>query len=57
MVGTNVASDTLSHVASAGVIGGAVIVIGEDYGEGASILQERTDLKEREAALAAVTAA
>ncbi len=42
VVGTNVASDALSHVASAGVMGGAVIVIGEDYGEGASILQERT---------------
>jgi indolepyruvate ferredoxin oxidoreductase alpha subunit len=41
-VGTNVASDALSHVASAGVRGGAFIVIGEDYGEGASILQERT---------------
>jgi indolepyruvate ferredoxin oxidoreductase alpha subunit len=42
VVGTNVASDALSHVASAGVVGGAVVVIGEDYGEGASILQERT---------------
>ena len=42
VVGTNVASDPLSHVASAGVVGGALIVIGEDYGEGASILQERT---------------
>jgi indolepyruvate ferredoxin oxidoreductase alpha subunit len=42
VVGTNVASDALSHVASAGVVGGALIVIGEDYGEGASILQERT---------------
>ena len=42
VVGTNVASDPLSHVASAGVIGGSLIVIGEDYGEGASILQERT---------------
>ena len=42
VVGTNVASDALSHVASAGVIGGSVIVIGEDYGEGSSILQERT---------------
>src|SRR5947208_841551 len=41
VVGTNVASDALSHVASAGVIGGTVVVIGEDYGEGASILQER----------------
>src|ERR671925_268992 len=42
VVGTNVASDALSHVASAGVRGGSLIVIGEDYGEGASILQERT---------------
>src|SRR5262245_16426799 len=42
VVGTNVASDALSHVASAGVRGGCLIVIGEDYGEGASILQERT---------------
>ncbi len=42
VVGTNVASDALSHVASAGLVGGALIVIGEDYGEGASILQERT---------------
>jgi indolepyruvate ferredoxin oxidoreductase alpha subunit len=42
VVGTNVASDALSHVASAGVRGGALVVIGEDYGEGASILQERT---------------
>jgi len=42
VVGTNVASDALSHVASAGVVGGSVIIIGEDYGEGSSILQERT---------------
>ncbi|MFQ5827822.1 MAG: thiamine pyrophosphate-dependent enzyme [Candidatus Methylomirabilia bacterium] len=42
VVGTNVAADGLSHLASAGVIGGVVIVLGEDYGEGASILQERT---------------
>src|SRR5437763_12865529 len=42
VVGTNVASDALSHVASAGVLGGALVVIGEDYGEGASVLQERT---------------
>src|SRR5512134_1495169 len=41
-VGTNVASDALSNVASAGVLGGALIVIGEDYGEGASIIQERS---------------
>ena len=42
VVGTNVASDALSNIASVGVIGGAVIVMGEDYGEGASIIQERT---------------
>src|SRR5467141_2775316 len=42
VVGTNVASDALSHVASAGVIGGALIVVGEDYGAGASVIQERT---------------
>ena len=41
-VGTNVASDALSNLASAGVMGGALIVVGEDYGEGASIIQERT---------------
>src|SRR5258706_410631 len=41
-VGTNVASDGLSNLASAGVRGGALIVIGEDYGEGASITQERS---------------
>ena len=40
--GTNVASDALSNLASGGVTGGAVIIIGEDYGEGSSIMQERT---------------
>ncbi len=33
VVGTNVASDALSNVASAGVTGGALIVVGEDYGD------------------------
>ncbi len=42
VVGTNVASDALSNLSSAGVKGGALIVIGDDYGEGASIVQERT---------------
>ena len=42
IVGTNVASDALSNVASAGVKGGALIVLGEDYGEGSSIIQERS---------------
>ena len=41
-VGTNVASDALSNLASAGVSGGALIVLGEDYGEGSSIIQERS---------------
>jgi indolepyruvate ferredoxin oxidoreductase alpha subunit len=42
IVGTNVAADALSNLASPGVIGGALIVIGEDYGDGASVIQERT---------------
>ena len=41
-VGTNVASDALSNLASAGVLGGTLLVLGEDYGEGSSIIQERT---------------
>jgi indolepyruvate ferredoxin oxidoreductase alpha subunit len=40
--GTNVACDALSNLASGGVLGGAVVIIGEDYGEGSSIMQERT---------------
>ncbi|MFL5086207.1 MAG: thiamine pyrophosphate-dependent enzyme [Xanthobacteraceae bacterium] len=42
VVGTNVAADALSNLASPGVVGGAMIIIGEDYGEGASIIQERS---------------
>jgi indolepyruvate ferredoxin oxidoreductase, alpha subunit len=42
VVGTNVASDALSNLASSGVKGGALIIVGEDYGEGSSIVQERT---------------
>ena len=42
VVGTNVAADALSNLASPGVIGGAMIIIGEDYGEGASVIQERS---------------
>src|SRR5882757_778550 len=41
-VGTNVASDALANLASGGVTGGALVIIGEDYSEGASIMQERT---------------
>lgn len=42
VVGTNVASDALSNLASAGVVGGVLIIVGEDFGEGASVIQERT---------------
>jgi indolepyruvate ferredoxin oxidoreductase alpha subunit len=42
IVGTNVAADALSNLSSAGVVGGVLIVVGEDYGEGASVIQERT---------------
>src|SRR6202035_1040266 len=41
-VGTNVASDALANLASGGVTGGALIVVGEDYAEGSSIMQERS---------------
>ena len=40
--GTNVASDALTNLASGGVTGGALVIVGEDYGEGSSIMQERT---------------
>jgi indolepyruvate ferredoxin oxidoreductase alpha subunit len=42
IVGTNVASDALANLASPGVQGGALIIVGEDYGEGSSVVQERT---------------
>lgn len=41
-VGVNVASDALANLSSSGVTGGAVIIVGEDYGEGSSIMQERS---------------
>src|SRR6201996_1343663 len=40
-VGLNVASDALANLSSGGVLGGALIILGEDYGEGSSIMQER----------------
>src|ERR671914_2001713 len=40
-VGINVASDALANLSSGGVTGGALVIIGEDYGEGSSIMQER----------------
>ena len=42
IVGTNVAADALSNLASPGVVGGVMIILGEDYGEGASVIQERS---------------
>jgi indolepyruvate ferredoxin oxidoreductase alpha subunit len=41
-VGTNVASDALANLSSAGVMGGALVIVGEDYGEGSSVIQERS---------------
>ena len=41
-VGVNVASDALANLSSSGINGGALIIVGEDYGEGSSIMQERT---------------
>ncbi len=41
-VGVNVASDALANLSSSGVCGGAMIIVGEDYGEGSSIMQERS---------------
>jgi indolepyruvate ferredoxin oxidoreductase alpha subunit len=41
-VGTNVAADALSNLASGGVTGGVLVILGEDYGEGSSIIQERS---------------
>ncbi|MEQ1648603.1 MAG: indolepyruvate ferredoxin oxidoreductase subunit alpha [Hyphomicrobiaceae bacterium] len=41
-VGTNVAADALANLASGGVTGGALVIVGEDYGEGSSIMQERS---------------
>lgn len=40
--GTNVASDALTNLASGGVTGGTLIILGEDFGEGSSIPQERS---------------
>src|SRR5438046_10521621 len=40
-VGTNVASDALANLASRALTGGALVIIGEAYCEGSSIMQER----------------
>ena len=36
------ASDALANLASGGVTGGALLIVGEDCGEGSSIMQERS---------------
>ena len=41
-VGANVAADALANLSSGGVTGGALVILGEDYGEGSSIMQERS---------------
>ena len=41
-VGTNVAADAIANLSSGGVTGGAMIIVGEDFGEGSSIMQERS---------------
>src|ERR1700687_3065572 len=38
IVGTNVAADALSNLSSPGVIGGAMIILGEDYGGQAGVV-------------------
>ncbi len=40
-VGVNVAADALANLSSSGVTGGALVIVGEDYGEGSSSMQER----------------
>ena len=41
-VGVSVAADALANLSSSGVTGGALVIVGEDYGEGSSIMQERS---------------
>ncbi|MBI2058553.1 MAG: indolepyruvate ferredoxin oxidoreductase subunit alpha [Nitrospirae bacterium] len=42
VLGLNFAADIVAHVASAGVTGGAVILVGEDYGCNNTIVAEKT---------------
>ena len=43
VAGTAVASDALANLATVGVRGGVVIIVGADFGEGANVGQERTN--------------
>lgn len=42
VVGFNVAADVIAHIASSGVTGGTVILVGEDYGCNNTIVAEKT---------------
>jgi indolepyruvate ferredoxin oxidoreductase alpha subunit len=42
VVGFNVAADAVTHVAASGVMGGAVLLVGEDYGCNNTIVAEKT---------------
>ncbi len=41
IVGTNVASDALAHICSSGVTGGAMVIVGEDYGCDGTVVAEK----------------
>lgn len=41
IVGTNVASDALSHICSSGVTGGTLVIVGEDYGCDSTCVAEK----------------
>jgi TPP-dependent indolepyruvate ferredoxin oxidoreductase alpha subunit len=56
-VGVNVAADALANLASGGVMGGALVIVGEDYGEGSSIMQRGATFRDEVADLAARSAA
>lgn len=42
VVGSNVAADALAHVAASGLYGGALIIVGEDYGCNSTTVVEKT---------------
>ncbi len=42
LAGSNAAADAVSHLASAGVKGGAMLIVGEEHAEGAAAIQERS---------------
>jgi len=42
VVGFNVAADVIAHIASSGVLGGTLILVGEDYGCNNTLVAEKT---------------